>query len=92
MRGWGRRSRIWCTNALGTFRVWSDIGYAVGALIAGVLADTFGLNATVAAAAILTAGPGLLAVRWNTEHAGGSPARRPAGPSRREAPTPTPTR
>jgi MFS family permease len=58
----------WRANALGTYRFWRDTGYAVGALVAGVLADTLGLNATVVAAAVLTAGSGLLAARWITEH------------------------
>ncbi|MCN9242516.1 MFS transporter [Streptomyces sp. RY43-2] len=58
----------WRANALGTYRFWRDIGYAAGALVAGVLADTLGLNATVVAAAVLTAGSGLLAARWITEH------------------------
>ncbi|MFE8947287.1 MFS transporter [Streptomyces sp. NPDC007856] len=61
----------WRTGALGTYRFWRDIGYAVGALVAGVLADTLGLNATVVAAAALTAGSGLLAARWISEHDGG---------------------
>lgn len=39
----------------------------MGALVAGVLADALGLNATVVAAA-LTAGSGLLAARWISEH------------------------
>ncbi|MFJ9718702.1 MFS transporter [Streptomyces sp. NPDC101213] len=58
----------WRANALGTYRFWRDIGYAVGALVAGVLADTLGLNTTVVAAAVLTAASGLLAARWMTEH------------------------
>ncbi|MGW3247245.1 MFS transporter [Streptomyces sp. NPDC001070] len=58
----------WRANALGTYRFWRDIGYAAGALVAGVLADAFGLNATVIAAAVLTAGSGLLAAHWITEH------------------------
>ncbi|MGW1591563.1 MFS transporter [Streptomyces sp. NPDC002386] len=45
----------WRANALGTYRFWRDIGYAVGALVAGVLADAFGLDATVIAAVVLTA-------------------------------------
>ncbi|MFH9725064.1 MFS transporter [Streptomyces sp. NPDC017254] len=57
----------WRANALGTYRFWRDIGYAAGALIAGVLADTLGLNATVIAAAALTATSGLLAARWITD-------------------------
>ncbi|MEV0714752.1 MFS transporter [Asanoa sp. NPDC050611] len=56
----------WRANALGTYRFWRDIGYAVGALVAGILADTLGLNATVVAAAALTSGSGLLAARWIT--------------------------
>ncbi|MES9542155.1 MULTISPECIES: MFS transporter [unclassified Actinomadura] len=58
----------WRANALGTYRFWRDIGYAAGALVAGVLADALGLNATVIAAAVLTAGSGLLAARWISEH------------------------
>ncbi|MGW2180288.1 MFS transporter [Streptomyces sp. NPDC001732] len=58
----------WRANALGTYRFWRDVGYAAGALVAGLLADAFGLNATVIAAAVLTAASGLLAARWITEH------------------------
>ncbi len=58
----------WRPNALGTYRFWRDIGYAAGALVAGVLADAFGLNATVIAAAVLTAASGLLAAHWISEH------------------------
>ncbi|MGW7449979.1 MFS transporter, partial [Streptomyces sp. NPDC054787] len=54
----------WRANALGTYRFWHDVGYAAGALVAGVLADWLGLNATVVAAAVLTAASGLLAARW----------------------------
>ncbi|MCF6526152.1 MFS transporter [Streptomyces sp. JJ36] len=56
-------------GALGTYRFWRDLGYAVGALVAGVLADALGLNATVVAAAVLTAVSGLLAARWITDPA-----------------------
>jgi MFS family permease len=58
----------WRANALGTYRFWRDTGYAAGALVAGILADWLGLNATVVAAAALTAASGLLAARWITEH------------------------
>ncbi|MET8622792.1 MFS transporter [Kitasatospora sp. NPDC004669] len=60
----------WRANALGTYRFWRDIGYAAGALVAGVLADALGLNATVVAAAVLTAASGLLAARLIKEKAG----------------------
>ncbi|MEV4000803.1 hypothetical protein [Actinomadura sp. NPDC049753] len=59
---WGRRA-----NALGTYRFWRDIGYAAGALVAGLLAYTLGLNVTIIAAAVLPGGSGLLAARWITE-------------------------
>ncbi|MFB6816046.1 MFS transporter [Streptomyces sp. NPDC056347] len=62
----------WRANALGTYRFWRDIGYAAGALLAGALADRVGLDATVVAAAVLTAASGLLAARWITEHRPGA--------------------
>ncbi|OLZ68903.1 MFS transporter [Streptomyces sp. IMTB 2501] len=61
----------WRANALGTYRFWRDIGYAAGAVVAGILADALGLNATVIAAAVLTAGSGLLAARWISEPGAG---------------------
>ncbi|MEU5046309.1 hypothetical protein [Streptomyces griseorubiginosus] len=61
----------WRANALETYRFWRDIGHAAGALVAGILADTLGLNVTVIAAAVLTAACGLLADRL--DH--GAPAR-----------------
>ncbi|MFE0651998.1 MFS transporter [Streptomyces sp. NPDC059534] len=64
----------WRANALGTYRFWRDIGYAAGALFAGVLADTLGLDVTVIAAAVLTAASGLLAARWITDHTRRPPA------------------
>lgn len=54
----------WRTNALGTYPFWRDVGYAAGALIAGVVADLAGLNIAVLAAAVLTAAAGLLAAGW----------------------------
>ncbi|GHE05038.1 MFS transporter [Streptomyces alanosinicus] len=64
----GHAHPAWRANALGAYRFWRDIGYAVGALVAGLLADALGLNATVVAAAVLTAGSGLLAALWISEH------------------------
>jgi MFS family permease len=57
----------WRANALGTYRFWRDLGYAAGGLVAGILADAAGLNAAVIAAAVLTAGSGLLAAAWISE-------------------------
>ncbi|MFJ6016526.1 MFS transporter [Streptomyces sp. NPDC092952] len=67
-----RAHPAWRANALGTYRFWRDIGYAAGALVAGALADRAGLEATVVAAAVLTAVSGLLAARWITEQRPGA--------------------
>jgi MFS family permease len=60
----------WRPNALGTYRFWRDLGYAAGGLTAGILANAAGLNATVIAGAVLTAGSGVLAAYWIQEHRG----------------------
>ena len=41
-------------RSVGIFRLWRDAGYAVGALLTGVLADAFGLSAALAAIGGLT--------------------------------------
>jgi MFS family permease len=58
----------WRANALGAYRFWRDSGYAVGALVAGIIADTLNLKAAVIAAAGLTTLSGLLAAYWIAEH------------------------
>jgi MFS family permease len=50
----------WRASAVGVYRLWRDAGYAVGALLAGVLADLFGSSTAVWAIAALTAGSGLV--------------------------------
>ncbi len=44
----------WRASAVGTYRFWRDSGYAVGALVAGALADALGLGAAIGAVAGLT--------------------------------------
>ena len=34
-------------ESLGTFRLWRDLGYAIGALISGITADLFGVGAAI---------------------------------------------
>jgi MFS family permease len=31
-------------ESIGTFRLWRDLGYAIGAIISGITADLFGVN------------------------------------------------
>jgi MFS family permease len=52
----------WRGSAVGAYRLWRDSGYAVGALVAGVLADVFGMTIAIAAIGSLTAASGLLVV------------------------------
>ncbi len=51
----------WRASAVGVYRLWRDLGYAVGALLAGFTADAFGLGAALWVVATLTALSGLLA-------------------------------
>jgi MFS family permease len=44
----------WRASAVGVYRLWRDGGYAVGALLAGILADLFGVSWAVAAIGFLT--------------------------------------
>lgn len=41
-------------EAIGTFRLWRDLGYAFGALVSGVAADLFGLGFAIMLIGILT--------------------------------------
>jgi predicted MFS family arabinose efflux permease len=66
----------WRASAVGVYRLWRDLGYAFGAVLAGVVADVLGVGASILVVAALTAGsavvvalrmretlPGLVAVR-----------------------------
>lgn len=48
-------------ESLSIFRFWRDSGYVAGALLSGMLADRFGIEAALIIVAVLTAGAGLLA-------------------------------
>ena len=41
-------------ESLGTFRLWRDLGYAFGAILTGIIADSFGLNISIIAIGLLT--------------------------------------
>jgi MFS family permease len=45
----------WRATALGVYRFWRDIGYVMGALIGGFIADAFGITSAVWVIAALTA-------------------------------------
>ncbi len=48
----------WRARSVGVYRLWRDGGFAVGALLAGVLADSFSITAAIWAVAGLTAAVG----------------------------------
>jgi MFS family permease len=51
----------WRGSAIGVYRLWRDLGYAVGALLAGATADALGLPAAMWLVAALTFASGLVA-------------------------------
>lgn len=52
----------WRARSVGVYRLWRDGGFAVGALVAGVLADAFDIPVAIWAIAALTAASGLVAL------------------------------
>jgi MFS family permease len=56
----------WRASSVGVYRLWRDLGYAFGALISGVIADTLGLSAAIGTVAALTLASGIVvAARMN---------------------------
>jgi MFS family permease len=53
----------WRGSAIGVYRLWRDSGYAVGALLAGVLADLFGMSWAIGVVAFITIMSGV-SVLW----------------------------
>lgn len=57
----------WRASSVGVYRLWRDLGYAIGALLAGVIADALGLPAAMWAVAGLTVASGVLVATRMTE-------------------------
>jgi MFS family permease len=77
----------WRAQGLGVYRFWRDLGYAAGAVVAGVIAAASGLPTTVLAGGALTFISGLLAARWIHEthrNPGAAPPRDADPPEHRE--------
>ncbi len=51
----------WRASAIGVYRLWRDLGFAVGAIVSGVVADTAGMPAAILLVAALTAISGIVA-------------------------------
>jgi MFS family permease len=57
----------WRASSVGVYRLWRDLGYAIGALIAGVAADALGLRAAMGMVAGLTFTSGVIVAVRMTE-------------------------
>jgi MFS family permease len=74
----------WRARSVGIYRLWRDGGFAIGAILAGVVADAFGVTAAIWAVAAITALSGLVvAVRMYETH----PRERAPRPTEPERPT-----
>jgi MFS family permease len=59
----------WRASAIGVYRFWRDLGYAVGAILAGVVADFLGLNWAIVVIGLLTFTSGTLsAITMSESH------------------------
>jgi MFS family permease len=63
----------WRASAVGVYRLWRDSGFAVGALLAGITADWFGITTAITLVAGLTALSGVVvALRMYETHPPGA--------------------
>jgi MFS family permease len=59
----------WRASAIGIYRLWRDGGFVVGAVLAGAVADSFGLAAAIwAVAGVTAAGAAFVGVRMYETH------------------------
>ncbi|GBE25547.1 multidrug resistance protein D [bacterium BMS3Bbin02] len=60
---------LWRASSVGVYRLWRDAGFAVGALLTGVIADTIDPRAAIWVVALLTAASGtVVAIRMRETH------------------------
>ena len=57
----------WRASSVGIYRLWRDSGYAVGAIISGVVADFFGIHAAIGLVAFITFLSGVVVSKRMTE-------------------------
>jgi MFS family permease len=50
----------WRGAAIGVYRLWRDLGFAAGAIVAGILADRAGMSFAIGVIAVLTGASGLI--------------------------------
>ncbi len=64
---WAISLPAWRASAVGVYRLWRDLGYAVGALLSGAVADLFGLAWAIVVIAVLTFISGVIVAGRMTE-------------------------
>jgi MFS family permease len=52
----------WRARSIGVYRLWRDAGFAVGALLSGIIADTWGVRAAIGTVAAITGVSGVVVV------------------------------
>ena len=57
----------WRARSLSVYRFWRDLGYAVGALCAGIIADTLGISWAIGSVGVLTFVSGAVVATWLVE-------------------------
>jgi MFS family permease len=67
----------WRARSLSVYRFWRDMGYAIGALVAGIIADALGFRWSIEVVAALTFVSGVLV--WRVLHETHPPARNQSG-------------
>ena len=59
----------WRGSAVGVYRLWRDLGFAVGAIVAGIIADAAGIKSAIWVVAVITAASGLVVlIRMRETH------------------------
>jgi len=70
---------VWRGTAIGVYRLWRDLGFALGGILAGLLADVFNVSVAIAAIGVLTFLSGVVVVMVMRETLPSYPIPRRAG-------------
>lgn len=54
-------------KSIGTFRLWRDLGYAIGAILTGIISDAFNINTAIFFVGVLTIGSAIIIIARMSE-------------------------